>query len=73
MKPALRATQWLGWLRQVKLVRRRFNCNIFRDTLPPGVKRPYYVYFLTARGYEVCEDEDRARRCCGRRSAAGRT
>lgn len=64
MNPALKATQWLQLLRQDKLVKRRFNCKLFGGTLPPGVRRPYYVYFLTTRGYDVCENEDRARRCC---------
>jgi hypothetical protein len=68
MIPALRAAQWLRVLLRHHLVRWKWNPDIFEF----GGRMPRRMYYLTSLGYEVCENEDRARRSCGSRSPARR-
>ena len=55
MVPCWKARQYLGLLRRKNLVRRKLSGN-------PFVQQVDVVYYITDLGYELCDNENQARR-----------
>lgn len=64
MVPALKAAQYLCWLRRAKFIFRRYSSRF----MELGAAKPHAIYFLSEFGFETLhEDQNRIRRsrCLG--------
>ena len=65
IRPATKAGHYLAWLKRQKLLRRKLSGNPFREPT-------HAIYYLSDLGYELCENENRARRSRLSRGSTGR-